>query len=96
MKWLIRFFNNAKRRCWNFIKACLPDLTTILIGKYGPAAYEVCKKLQAEDISKEEKHNMAVENIRAIAKIKGDMIRDNIVDILIKLAVERLKQAING
>lgn len=91
MNWFKRLWNKFLRIFKSFIDAALPILIQILIAEFKDFVLNVVGTLQKTDLSNEEKRSQAFVDIKAEAVRRGKYIPDSIIDILINLALNYIK-----
>jgi len=74
-----------------FLKTAIPQVVAIIFLDLKDFAIQVVSELELKDISNEEKRKQALEKIKEEAKKRGFELKDRIVNLLIELALNYIK-----
>jgi len=93
--WIIDFiiglFNKFVKMCKEFLALALPLASQILVGKLRDVAITIVEKLQATDLTDEEKRAEAFRQISEYVTNAGIDIRDSLINLIIELALQFVK-----
>lgn len=95
-EFFVRLFNKAIRLFRDFIRKAFTVSSQIVIGELKDFALEVVKELDAKRLSNEKKRQEAFERIKEEALRRGLKVRDSLIYTLIELAVQCLKNKLEG
>ena len=84
-------FNKFISICKEFIAAALPLAKQILVGQLSDFANKAVSELNVATITNEERRKQAFDKIKAYAIENGITARDSLINLLIELAVQKLK-----
>jgi len=92
------FFKNlsdaAVKACKALIDAALPTVSQIIIGQLKDFALMAVKEVQGLDIDNDEKRKQAFENIKEYAKTNAIDAKDSLINFVIELALQAVKNGI--
>ena len=89
--WIKSLFNKFIGMCKRFIASALPLASQLLIGKLRDVAITIVEKLQATDLTDEEKRAEAFRQISEYVTNAGIDIRDSLINLIIELALQFVK-----
>jgi len=90
-KWLKYLFNKFIRAFKSFIRIVFTSSTQIIIGQLKDFAISVVILLNSRDLTNEEKRKEAFKQIKEEAIKRGLKVKDSIINLLIELAVQYVK-----
>jgi len=90
-EWLKYLFNKFIRAFKSFIRAVFTSSTQIIIGQLKDFAIHVVSMLENTDLTDAEKRKKAFEQIKLEAEARKLQVRDSIINLLIELAVQYIK-----
>jgi len=74
-----------------FIKIAIPQVVAIIFLDLKNFAIQVVEELELEDISNEDKRKQALKKIKKEAKKRGFELKDRVINLLIELAINYIK-----
>lgn len=95
LNWLKNLWNKLLRAFKSFIKAAIPVVSQIVLSELKDFALNTVGTLQHSNLSNEEKRNKAFDDIRAEAERRGKNISDSLINVLIELSLQFIKNRIN-
>ncbi len=91
LNWIKGLFIKFLRIFGMFAKEVFDEATKIVIAQLKDFANEVVKELSVENITNEDKRKEAYLKIQSYALNKGIAVKDSLVNLVIEMAVNRLK-----
>jgi len=91
MNWFRRLINRFLRIFKSFVDEALPVVTQVLIGEFKDFVMNVVGTLQGTDLKDPERRVKAFQEITVEAKRRGKIVPDTIMDIMINLALNCIK-----
>jgi len=89
--WLEKLWNTMLRVFKAFIDAAIPAITQIIIAELKDYAINVVGTLENTDLSNDEKRKEAFNQIKQEAINRGKDISDSLVNFLLELALQYIK-----
>ena len=89
--WLKRLWSRMLRVFKRFIDIALPIVAQVLIAELKDFAINTVGTLQSTNLSNEEKRQQAFEEIKAEAINRGKNLSDSLINVLIELALQYIK-----
>jgi ACT domain-containing protein len=89
--WFTNLFNKLVAIGKQFIQDAFDAITLAAIGELKDLALEIVKELATTDMTDDQKRKEAFDKIKKAAKEKGLSIKASIINTLIELAVQYLK-----
>ncbi len=87
-----RFFNRLIRGLWSFLREVISGAEEIVLAELKDFALDIAKELEGKNITGKQKQQIAREYIAKEAIRRGLTIRDSLINLLIELAVARLRK----
>ena len=91
MSWIKEMFNKFMAAFNSFIKDAFNQATKLLIGEFSAFAMSTITTLAAADLTSEAKRLEAFKKIKEEAVARGKTLSDSVINLLIELAVAKLK-----
>ena len=91
MNWFKRLWNRLLRVFKSFIDEALPVVMQVLIAEFKDAMINIVGRLQSTDLSNEDKRKEAFKDIKLEAARRGKTLSDSVIDILLNLALNYIK-----
>jgi len=92
--WLKRLWSRMLRIFKSFIDVALPIVAQVLIAELKDFAINTVGTLQSTNLSNEEKRRQAFEEIKAEAINRGKNLSDSLINVLIELALQYIKNSL--
>ncbi len=89
--WFSKLFSTVAKIFQSFIDAVFTQASKIIVAELKEIAIEIVAEIGSTDLSNEEKRNEAFTRIKESAKEKGLEARDSLINLIIELAVQYLK-----
>ena len=90
--WIVGLFNKFVRVFKSFLAIALPVGKQVIIAALKDIAIAAVSKLENTDLSNEEKRNQAFKDIGAEAKAKGIVAGSNLINLIIELALQYIRE----
>jgi len=94
MNWFKKLWNRLVRIFDKFVDIALPIVTKMLIAEFKDAAINIVGTLQKTKLTNTAKREKAFEDIKAEASKRGKNLSDSLVNLLIELALQFIKNSI--
>jgi hypothetical protein len=92
--WFKALWSKFMNSCWVFLHDALDQATQIAIGQFSALAMEIVTTLASTDLTSEAKRLEAFKKLKDSAAAKGQAMSDSVANLLIELAVAKLKSNI--
>jgi hypothetical protein len=92
--WFKALWNKFLNSCWKFLAEALDQTTQLAIGQFASLATDIVKTLATTDMTNEAKKAEAFKQIKDSAMAKGAALSDSVANLLIELAVAKLKSQV--
>jgi len=89
--WIGDIFKKLLKEFKEFIDAAIPEIEKIVIAELKDLAIEAVKNANTKDITNEEKRKMVFDTLKKSAKESGKDIKDSVINLLIELAYQHIK-----
>jgi len=76
---------------WKWLKPIVMAIISFASKEVLDAVLDVVRELAATDLANEEKRTLAFEKIKEMLKVQGKELGDSMINLLIELAVQKLK-----
>ena len=91
MNWFKRLWNRLVRIFKKFIDIAIPIITQMLIAEFKDFAINAVDKIQSTDLSNSEKREEVFKEIKTEALSRGKTLSDSVINLLIELALQYIK-----
>ena len=91
INWIKSLFNRLVRAFKEFLKIALPVAKQLILAELKDFAISVVDKLQSSKLSNTEKRKEAFKQIEEEAKNRGKSVSSSLINVLIELALQYIK-----
>ena len=89
--WLQNIINMLKRAFKSFIDVAIPAVSQVILAELKDAAIQIVEELEGQDLSSKQKRADAFSRIKKIAESEGKDISDSLINVLIELALQFIR-----
>ena len=89
-----RWFSKLLRSFWGFIKEVFNGTTELVLAQLKDIAINAVEEMSKTDLSNAQKRNVAFKKIADYANEKGIQARDSLINCVLEIALQYIKQRI--